>query len=97
MTSPTFMVAAATWRQLRAEFEVQRENAYARAEEACNGALLNARGRATDVDPYSLFIGNESRALAYASEELVEHWQKHPRMTFAEFERQYFDPEGSAA
>lgn len=75
------------WREVRADYEDVREAAYMRAEEATNGALLNARGRAAGIDPASLFMGPARRAYAYASPELVEHWEQHPRVTYAEFER----------
>jgi len=89
--SPIFRVAAAQWHSMRKEYENFREGAYRRAETDCNGALLNARGKARGVDAYSLFMGTETRALAYASEELVEHWSRYPRMTLADFERQWFN------
>lgn len=83
-----FRDAIDRWRVIRAEFEDYREAAYAVAADATNGKLLNARGIAAGVDTWSLFIGPEQRALAYASEELVDHWRVHPRLTYAAFERQ---------
>lgn len=77
------------WRECRAEYDATLYARYEAAEEATNGAMLNARGRQKGIDPFSLFMGNENRALAYASEELVEHWQSHPRITFSQFERQW--------
>ncbi|QNA93233.1 MULTISPECIES: hypothetical protein [unclassified Microbacterium] len=77
------------WRECRAEYDDTLYAQYEAAEEATNGAMLNARGREKGVDPFSLFMGNETRALAYASEELVEHWAAHPRITFAKFEKQW--------
>lgn len=81
--------AFAAWRECREDYEDLLLVQFERAEEATRGALLNARGRAAGVDPRSLFMGNETRALAYASEELVEHWRTHPRVTFAAFERRW--------
>lgn len=89
--SPVFARAIEQWRDVRAQFELHRESAYLAAEAECNGALLNARGRAAGIDAYSLFIGSGSRARAYASPELIEHWSRHPRVTFAEFEAQSLD------
>jgi hypothetical protein len=89
--SVIFAVAASEWRTVRADYELQREGAYERAETECNGKLLNARGRRAGIDPYSLFMGPAVRAYAYASEELVDHWARFPRLTFAEFEAQTFD------
>lgn len=77
------------WRECRAEYDDTLYAQYEAAEEATRGAMLNARGRQKGVDPFSLFMGNETRALAYASEELVEHWDSHPRITFAKFEKQW--------
>lgn len=74
------------WRRLREEYELVRIAAYQRAEEATCGRLLNRRGVAASVDPFSLFMGNAVTAYAYASEELVEHWRTYPRLTFAKFE-----------
>lgn len=90
------MFAAEHWHAMRAEYEVVRESAYRQALDATNGVLLNARGKAAGVDPYSLFMGNEVRALAYASEELVEHWQRHPRVTLAAYEAQTYELESAS-
>lgn len=81
--------AFSAWRECRVEYDETLYSQYVAAEEATNGAMLNARGREKGIDPFSLFMGNETRALAYASEELVEHWAQHPRITFARFERQW--------
>lgn len=86
--SVIFQLAAAQWSQLRAEYQDVLEAAYERAETGTNGALLNPRGKARGVEPFSLFTGPESRAHAYASDELLEHWTRYPRLTFAEYERQ---------
>lgn len=73
---------------VRAEFERVREAAYELAAEACRDRMLNRRGMADGIDPYSLFMGSHARAYAYASEELIEHWRTHPRPVFEEFERE---------
>lgn len=86
--SSVFAAAVDEWRTLRAEFELLREAAFARAQEATNGAMLNERGRRERIDPYSLFIGPAVRAHAYASRELIDHWARHPRVTYAQFERE---------
>lgn len=70
-----------------------RLNAYIAAETETNGALLNVKGRAAGIDPMRLFTGNRSFAYCYASEELVEWWETHPRMTFPDYERQMYEPE----
>jgi hypothetical protein len=81
--------ALAAWRVCRDDFELYREYAYQSAHEACTGKLLNRRGQQAGIDPWSLFIGNEARAYAYASEELTDWWAAHPRLTFARFEQQW--------
>lgn len=77
------------WRECRAAFDDVLYAAYLRAERETNGALLNERGRRAGVDAASLFMGTAVRAYAYASPELVDHWEKHPRTTYAAFERQW--------
>lgn len=92
-----FQAAAAEWRRVRDEYELHLEAQYAQALEECNGVLLNARGKAAGIDSFSLFRGPGRRAAAYASDELMEFWQRHTRLTFAEFERASFmwaDPDG---
>ncbi|WP_136057277.1 hypothetical protein [Microbacterium sp. K24] len=77
------------WRECRAEYDDTLYAQYEAAEEATRGAMLNARGRAKGIDPFTLFMGNEVRARAYASEELIEHWASHPRINYARFERKW--------
>lgn len=79
----------AAWRQCREDYDLSLYAQYVRAEAATNTCLLNARGKARGIDPLSLFMGPAVRAHAYASEELIEHWMSDPRVTFAEFERQW--------
>ena len=70
----------------RMERESLAELAYVEAEVDTRGNMLNKRGRAAGVDPRSLFTGPQSRARAYASEELLEHWKTHPRPTAAMYQ-----------
>lgn len=85
---PIFLEAMDAWHAARSEFADFHENAYAAAEHACNGVLLNAAGKRAGIDPYSLFIGPRSRAHKYASEELLDHWTRHPRVGVNEYMRQ---------
>lgn len=85
--SEHFERALADWREARAEYERFLSAQYEQAAEFCREALVNDRGRARQIEPRSLFMGPAARAYAYASEELVEFWEAHPRVTFAEFER----------
>jgi hypothetical protein len=48
------------------------------------GSLLNPRGRAVGTSERSLFTGSEDRAMRYASQELLNYWQEHPRPTAAD-------------
>lgn len=88
--SLAFAQAADVWRQCRDDYELHLEAQYAAADKACRGILLNKRGRARGISAESLFLGPSSRAHAYASEELLEFWHEHPRITFAQFERQWW-------
>ena len=81
--------AFADWRECRAEYDHVLYSQYETAAEACREALLNRAGRRARIDPLSLFMGPRARAFKYASDELLEHWAAHPRVTFAEFERQW--------
>lgn len=87
--SEHFERALADWRECRAEYERALLAAYEKAAEACRDRLVNAKGRAKGIDPISLFMGNRARAYAYASEELREWWETHPRQPFVEFERKW--------
>ncbi len=88
MASAIFAQAVEQYREIRSEFELVLNAAYLAAEEATNGNLLNARGRAKGIDAWSLFFGPAIRAEAYASEDLKAYWAEHPRTTFEQFEAQ---------
>lgn len=79
----------ADWRVCRQDYDEVLYAQYQRAEAACNARLVNAEGRARGIDPLSLFMGNRIRAYRWASEELIEFWRSHPRVTFSDFERQW--------
>jgi hypothetical protein len=51
------------------------------AEAATNGYMLNRAGQRGGIDEWSLFVGPESRVRKYASPELIEWFQSHPRPT----------------
>lgn len=88
-----FAQFAERYSAMRGEYDLLLEAAYARAAEACHGRLLNDRGRRAGIDSRSLFLGPAVRVAAYASPELLEHFERYPRTTVAQFERQYFDPD----
>lgn len=78
--------AFAARRQMREDFELYRHALFTRAHDELRGELLNARGRAERIDPYSLFMGPAVRAECYASEELRRWWERNDRPTVAQFE-----------
>lgn len=92
--SAAFSALVAQWRLLRAEYDLYLEAAYDAALEGCSGVLLNERGRRAGIDARSLFMGQRARAYAYASEELRDWWDAHPRVTFQDFEAQHTDAPG---
>ena len=51
--------------------------------------MVNARGRATGVSDGSCSPAPEDRALRYASRELSNYWQEHPRPTAASMPGSY--------
>lgn len=88
--SPVFAAALEDWRECRAAYTEYLESHMNDAERACNGVLLNKRGRAQGVTPESLFLSNAARANAYASDELRDYWRNNPRVTFARFEKDWW-------
>lgn len=91
--SPILRDAFEHQKRLRAEFTELRWNHFMAAEEATRGALLNRKGIAAGIDTLRLFTSNRAFAYCYASEELIEWWAEHPRMTFPEYEKQMYEPE----
>jgi len=86
--SLAFKIAVEQYHTVRDEYEVVLIAAYEHAVEETNGAMVNRRGQAKGISDWDLFTHNSLFAQAYASEELIEHWAKCPRPTFASFERQ---------
>lgn len=87
--SEHFERALADWREARAAYADLLNAQYEQAAEACREALVNDVGRRKGIEPISLFMGNKARAYAYATPELIEWWETHPRVPFVEFERQW--------
>lgn len=73
---------------VRDEWEMYQHADYLAADAECRGNLLSKAGLAADVSEYSLWTGREDVARKYASEELNEYWDKHPRFTIGEFAKQ---------
>jgi hypothetical protein len=73
------------WADRRAQRDAEVERTWLAAEAATRGNMLNRRGREAGIDERSLFRGPEKRARKYASEELLNYWEDHPRPTEAYF------------
>ena len=89
MASPIFEHAAAEWSLMRAEFELVVQAAYEAAEVATNARFLNRRGLAAGIDSYSLMTGPYARVQAFASPELIEHFETVGRPSLERFEREW--------
>lgn len=51
------------------------------AESVTNGYMLNKEGQRRNIDERSLFTGPEARVRKYASRELLDYFETHPRPT----------------
>jgi hypothetical protein len=75
--------------QVNAELGDEQYRAWLQAENGIQGAvLLNKAGQRAGVNERTLFSGPQSRADKYASDELKEWWETHPRPTREYFTRQ---------
>ncbi|MET8098818.1 phage minor capsid protein [Streptomyces sp. NPDC005236] len=74
-----------TRRQAREMYDEYVYLQFLKAEEDCNGYLLNKKGQAAGWSAQSLFRGPARIAYANASDELKEWWAQHGRLTQAEF------------
>jgi hypothetical protein len=95
--SAIFRNAAFQYREMRQEFELVLEAAYAAAEEGAHGKMLNTLGRSEHVDAYSLMMGPWRRVEKYASPELIEWFQQHPRPSVADYESEWMLNRGEVA
>ena len=68
--------------QARADYDAYLETAYLQADAELNGVLVNRDGLARGISARSLFSGSDSRALAYASEELRAWFQYNGRYSW---------------
>lgn len=66
--------------------EVYRQ--WLHAESATNGYMLNKAGKRKGIDERRLFTGNQRLVDRYASDELREYFDAHPRPTRARFDAQ---------
>jgi len=66
-----------------AEYSDEVYRQWLMAESATNGYMLNKAGLRAGINERSLFTGPEARVRAYASPELIEWFEHHPRPTRA--------------
>ena len=92
-----YEMAGSIQKTMSADFEREVEAAYAQAEEATNGYLVNKAGRERGVRGIDLFTGPEKNAYRYASSELIAYWMQAPRLTKTAFERQWLSVRGGLA
>ena len=92
-----YEMAGTIQKTMSADFEREVEAAYAQAEEATNGYLVNKAGRERGVRGIDLFTGSEKDAYRYESSELIAHWMQSPRLTKTAFERQWLSVRGGLA
>lgn len=76
---------------MRLAYERYLEYAYTRSLEETGGVLVNAAGRQKKINGLDLFTGPSARAYKYASEELIEWWQVHPRLSLEQYEAQWVE------
>ena len=78
----------------RDEWRDEMDRQYERAEEACNGVLLNKKhlyefrikfGMDSWAVRKILFRSASHIANRYASEELLRYWETHPKTTFEQW------------
>ena len=80
--------AARLREQLRDEWLMAAHEQMLAAEAECCGNLLSREGLANGPDdPFSLWYGREEVARKYASWELNDFWDQHPRVTIGEYVR----------
>lgn len=85
--------AAATRAARQADYQTALEAEYLAAEAYCRSAMLSAAGERAivvnpdtgergPIDPRALWTASERDALRYASPELLNWWEDHPRTTY---------------
>jgi hypothetical protein len=76
------------WAKTKQEWLLAAQAAYEVAEAATNGYMLSKEGQAAGIDPFDLWAGSAAQANRYASEELLGHWETHPRLTVSAYREQ---------
>lgn len=70
---------------VRRLYEDDLRRQYLDAERVTRGHLLTPEGRSKGIDPKELFQGSSIRSNKWASDELKEYWNTHPRKTYTQF------------
>jgi hypothetical protein len=83
---------------IRYKFREETTRAFLEAENATRGHMLNQAGEANNtrwaatpakqIDPRALFVGPESRARKWASDELKQYWDLNGRPTLDQYREQ---------
>ena len=92
--SMIYDLAGELWHVMKADYEDALNQSITEADEACHGYLVNKAGKAEGITARDLFTGPASRAVKYATRELFDYWQTHPRITLAHFEREWLFSRG---
>lgn len=87
--SVIFKHAAEQWQEMKRAYEDYVDYAYLDALDGTAFVLVNQLGRVDGVDGLSLFTGSKARAYKYASEELIDWWESHPRLSLEDYEAQW--------
>lgn len=95
--SVIFQTAAILWRDMSEDWHTQIEADYERAARVIGGAMLTAEARRLGITEHSLFRGPAARAYRFASPELIEWWESHPRRTRDTFESEWLATRGGFA
>lgn len=67
--------------QRESEYQDEVYRQWLQAESETNGYMLNKAGKAAGIDERTLFTGPQSRVAKYASRELRDYFDAHPRPT----------------
>ena len=86
-----------TVRQQRKEYADWLDQEWVKAEAATNGNMLSRRAKAKGVAVTDLWKVNATTARSWASEELLDYWDTHGRMTLADWSASYVGGTETAA
>lgn len=95
--SVIFQTAALLWRDMSEDYRDAIEADFIRASRVIGGAMLTTEARRMGITEHSLFRGPAARAYRFASPELIEWWENHPRRDRATFENEWLATRGGFA